>query len=76
MQQISILLIFYKKKTFGSFRIKMTIKVDILDRYKCTNFVVYLFFLSGPSRLKNYLTSGMNNSDVDDNEVQESLSKL
>ncbi|XP_024603470.1 centromere protein C isoform X2 [Neophocaena asiaeorientalis asiaeorientalis] len=28
---------------------------------------------SGPSRLKNYLTSGMNNSDVDDNEVQESL---
>nr|XP_058921723.1 centromere protein C isoform X4 [Kogia breviceps] len=27
---------------------------------------------SGPSRLKNYLTSGMNNSDVDDNEVQES----
>lgn len=54
----------------------MTIKVDILDRYKCTNFVVYLFFLSGPSRLKNYLTSGMNNSDVDDNEVQESLSKL
>ncbi|XP_057582568.1 centromere protein C isoform X2 [Hippopotamus amphibius kiboko] len=27
---------------------------------------------SGPSRLKNYLTSGMNNSDVDDNEIQES----
>ncbi|XP_007108066.2 centromere protein C isoform X5 [Physeter macrocephalus] len=27
---------------------------------------------SGPSRPKNYLTSGMNNSDVDDNEVQES----
>ncbi|KAM9087202.1 centromere protein C isoform 2-T2 [Megaptera novaeangliae] len=27
---------------------------------------------SGPSRLKNYLTSEMSNSDVDDNEVQES----
>ncbi|XP_032315045.1 centromere protein C isoform X3 [Camelus ferus] len=27
---------------------------------------------SGPSRLKNYLTSGKNNLDVDDNEVQES----
>lgn len=34
------------------------------------------FFLSGPSRLKNYLMSGKNNSDVDDEEVQENSGKL
>ena len=38
--------------------------------------MVSFFFLSGPVRLKNYLTSGKNNSDVDDNVVQENLSKL
>lgn len=31
---------------------------------------------SGPFRLKNYLTSGKNNSDVDDNVVQENLNDL
>ena len=55
----------------------MTIKIAILNTYiTSTNFVVSFFFLSGPVRLKNYLTSGKNNSDVDDNVVQENLSKL
>lgn len=34
------------------------------------------FFLSGPFRLKNYLMSAKNNSDVDDEEVQENSGKL
>lgn len=68
---------FIRKKIFCSFRRKMTIKIAILNTYiTSTNFVVSFFFLSGPVRLKNYLTSGKNNSDVDDNVVQENLSKL
>lgn len=36
----------------------------------------FFFFLSGPFRLKNYLMSGKNNSDVDDEEVQANSGKL
>lgn len=36
----------------------------------------FVLFLSGPSRLKDYVLSGSNNFDVNDEKEQENLGKL